>query len=108
MLAPWVNIICPMYYPSHFEQSFMAQSPAEMRPYRIYFLGAQRTERIARGQCMIRPFAQAFFLNVSYDRKYYNGDYVRRQLQGLRDAGGSGLTWWNNSARYDDIPIPKN
>jgi hypothetical protein len=107
MLAPWVDIICPMYYPSHFEQSFLAQAPAEMRPYRIYFLGTQRTERIARGRCMIRPFGQAFYLNVSYDRKYYNGDYVMRQLKGLRDAGGSGLTWWNNSARYADIPAEK-
>jgi hypothetical protein len=105
LLAPYVDVICPMYYPSHFEQDFLAQSPAELRPYRIYYQGTRRTERIGRGQIIVRPYAQAFFLNVSYDRQYYNSDYVRRQADGVRDAGANGLTYWNNSGRYDDIPL---
>jgi hypothetical protein len=105
LLAPYVDVICPMYYPSHFEQDFLAQAPAELRPYRIYYQGIQRTERIGRGQIIVRPYAQAFFLNVSYDRQYYNTDYVRLQAEGVRDAGSPGLTYWNNSGRYDDIPV---
>jgi hypothetical protein len=105
LLSPYVDIICPMYYPSHFEQSFLAQDPPELRPYRIYYQGTLRTQIIARGKITVRPWAQAFFLNVSYDRKYYNVDYVRRQTEGARDAGG-GLTYWNNSGRYEDIPSP--
>jgi hypothetical protein len=105
LLAPYVDVICPMYYPSHFEQDFLAQPPAELRPYRIYYQGTRRTERIGRGQIIVRPYAQAFYLNVSYDRKYYNADYVRRQAEGVRDAGAPGLTYWNNSGRYDDIPV---
>jgi hypothetical protein len=50
---------------------------------------------------------QAFFLNVSYDRRYYDADYVRRQVEGTRTAGNGGLTYWNNSGRYDDIPVPE-
>ncbi|MDR1318319.1 MAG: putative glycoside hydrolase [Treponema sp.] len=106
LLAPWVDVICPMYYPSHFEQNFLAQAPAEMRPYRIYYQGTQRTARIGRGQVIVRPYVQAFYLNVSYDRKYYNADYVRRQAEGVRDAGSPGFTYWNNSGRYEDIPFP--
>jgi hypothetical protein len=49
---------------------------------------------------------QAFYLNVSYDRKYYDLDYVRREVEGVRDAGSGGLTYWNNSGRSDDIPMP--
>ena len=105
LLAPYVDVICPMYYPSHFEQDFLAQSPAELRPYRIYYQGTRRTEHIGRGQIIVRPYAQAFFLNVSYDRQYYNSDYVRRQAEGVRDAGANGLTYWNNSGRYDEIPL---
>jgi hypothetical protein len=93
-----------MYYPSHFEQTFLAQNPPEERPYRIYYLGTRRTLVIARGRVIVRPWAQAFYLNVSYDRKYYNNDYVRLQLEGVRAAGKGGLTYWNNSGRYDDIP----
>jgi len=104
LLAPWVDVICPMYYPSHFEQHFLAQNPPELRPWRIYFQGTLRTARIGRGQVIIRPYVQAFFLNVSYDRKYYNPDYVRRQIEGVRAAGSGGFIYWNNSGRYEDIP----
>jgi len=106
MLAPWVDVVCPMYYPSHFEQGFLAQSPPEQRPYRIYYQGTRRTEIISRGRVIVRPYAQAFYLNVSYDRRYYNPGYVRLEAEGVRDAGGPGLTYWNNSGRYDDIPAP--
>jgi hypothetical protein len=104
LLAPYVDVICPMYYPSHFEQDFLAQDPPELRPYRIYNQGARRTAVIARNRVIVRPYVQAFFLNVSYDRKYYNPEYVRLEVQGLRDAGKGGLIYWNNSGRYEDIP----
>jgi len=104
LLAPWVDIISPMYYPSHFEQYFLAQEPAELRPWRIYFQGTLRTSRIGRGQIIVRPWVQAFSLNVSYDRKYYNANYVRYQREGVRTAGDGGLMYWNNSGRYEDIP----
>ena len=104
LLAPWVDVICPMYYPSHFEQYFLAQSPPELRPWRIYYHGTLRTDRIGRGRIIVRPYVQAFYLNVSYDRTYYDADYVIREIQGVREAGSGGFTYWNNSGRYDDIP----
>jgi hypothetical protein len=104
ILAPWVDVICPMYYPSHFEQHFLAQSPPELRPWRIYFYGTLRTSRISRGQAVIRPYVQAFFLNVSYDRLYYNKDYVRRQVDGVRSAGDGGFIYWNILGKYDYLP----
>jgi hypothetical protein len=106
LLASYVDVICPMYYPSHFEQDFLAQSPPELRPYRIYYQGVQRTARITRGEVIVRPYVQAFYLNVSYDRRYYNTDYVRLEVEGVRAAGNGGLTYWNNSGRYADIPEP--
>jgi hypothetical protein len=104
LLAPWVDVICPMYYPSHFEQDFLAHNPPELRPWRVYYQGTLRTARIGRGQAIVRPYVQAFFLNVSYDRRYYNNDYIRLQVEGVRAAGPGGFTYWNNSGRYDDIP----
>jgi len=108
LLAPWVDVICPMYYPSHFEQNFLAQPPEELRPLRIYHIGTLRTERIARKQVVIRPYVQAFFLNVSYDRKYYSPEYVRQQVKGVRAAGYPGLTYWNAVGRYEDVPYPED
>lgn len=106
LLAPWVDVICPMYYPSHFEQDFFAHAPPEMRPFRIYHTGTLRNDRISRGQVIIRPWAQAFYLNVSYDKKYYNTDYVRRQIEGVKKAGSGGYTYWTMGG-YQDIPLVK-
>jgi hypothetical protein len=106
LLSPYVDVICPMYYPSHFEQNFLAQAPEELRPYRIYYQGTRRTALIGRSRIIVRPYVQAFYLNVSYDRRYYGPDYVRRELEGVRAAGRGGLTYWNNSGRYEDVPPP--
>ncbi|MDR2516519.1 MAG: hypothetical protein LBC88_03955 [Spirochaetaceae bacterium] len=121
LMAPYIDVICPMYYPSHFEQNFLAQHPAEERPRRIYYQGTLRTARIGRGKVIVRPYVQAFYLNVSYDRQYYNTEYVLREVLGVRAAGGfparglppardllpayGGLTYWNNAGRYNDLPF---
>lgn len=105
LLARYVDAICPMFYPSHFEQGFMAQAPAEQRPYRIYKIGTLRNSYIARKKVVVRPYVQAFYLNVSYDRKWYSPAYVALEVDGVRDASNEGLLYWNNSGRYDDIPV---
>jgi hypothetical protein len=105
LLAQYVDVICPMLYPSHFEQGFLAQAPADQRPYRIYKIGTLRNAYIARKKIVVRPYVQAFFLNVSYDRAYYNPEYVKKEVAGVRDASNLGLTFWNNSGRYDDVPV---
>jgi hypothetical protein len=33
---------------------------------------------------------------------------VRREVEGVRDSINLGLTFWNNSGRYDDIPVMKS
>lgn len=103
LLARYVDVICPMFYPSHFEQQFLAHEPAVDRPYRIFLHGSYRNAIIARNHIAVRPWVQAFYLNVSYDRAYYNQDYVQRQIFGTRDALNQGYTYWNNSGRYEDL-----
>lgn len=103
LMSKYVDVICPMFYPNHFEQSFMAYEPAIERPYRIYYHGTFRNAVMSRNQILVRPWVQAFYLNVSYDRKYYNKDYVKREIFGVRDSKNNGYMYWNNSGRYDDI-----
>ena len=105
LLAKYVDVICPMYYPSHFEQGFLAQAPAEERPYRIYKVGSFRTSVIGRKKVVVRPYVQAFYMGVSYDKIYYDLDYVKREVAGVRDSLNLGMTFWNNAGRYDDVPI---
>jgi hypothetical protein len=105
MFRHYVDAICPMYYPSHFEQDFFAMKPEVERPYRIYYFGTMRNTYIGRYRVVVRPWVQAFSLNVRFDKKYYGPDYVLREIKGVRDSANSGLTFWNNSGRYDDLPM---
>lgn len=103
LLSRYVNAICPMFYPSHFEQIFLAQEPAIDRPWRIFYYGTYRNAIIARNKVVVRPWAQAFYLNVSYDRAWYDQNYVQRQIIGARDSINEGYCYWNNSGRYTDL-----
>ena len=92
-----------MFYPSHFEQDFLAHSPAIERPYRVYYYGSYRNTVIARNNVLVRPWIQAFYLPVSYDKRYYDAEYVRREVIGVRDSVDNGYMYWNNSGRYGDV-----
>lgn len=102
-LAEYVDVVCPMFYPSHFEQSFLNYAPASERPYRVYYYGTYRNTVIGRNKLIIRPWIQAFYLNVSYDRAWYNENYVTQQIYGVRDSVNRGYMYWNGMCRYDDI-----
>lgn len=103
MLSSYVDVICPMFYPSHFAQSFLAYAPAKDRPYRIYYHGSLRNKFISENKVIIRPWAQAFYLPVSYDKLHYGTGYVKRQILGIRAAIDEGYVYWNNIGRYKDI-----
>lgn len=104
MMSHYVDVICPMFYPSHFEQNFLEYAPVVERPYRIYFYGSYRNSVIGRNKIIIRPWVQAFYLGVRFDRNYYNKDYVRREIYGVRDGLNRGYMYWNNSGGYyEDI-----
>ena len=102
-LAQYVDVICPMFYPSHFEHKFMNYYPNEERPYRIYYYGTYRNTVIARDRVVVRPWVQAFFLNVPYDRQFYDKDYVLKEVFGVRDSVDRGYMFWNNAANYVKI-----
>lgn len=103
LLSEYVDIICPMFYPSHFGNGDMNYAPFSERPYRIYFYGTYRNSVIGRNNIIVRPWVQAFYMPVRYDRDWYNKDYVRREVFGVRDSVGHGYMYWNQSGRYEDL-----
>lgn len=103
LLSEYVDVICPMFYPSHFEQTFLNYKPFGERPYRIYYYGTYRNTVLGRNNIIVRPWVQAFYIGVSYDKQYYDTDYVKREVYGVRDSVNRGYMFWNNMGRYDDI-----
>lgn len=103
LLSDYVDVICPMFYPSHFGNDFLEYAPVSERPYRIYYYGTYRNSVISRNKTIIRPWLQAFYLPVRYDKQWYNTDYVQKQVFGVRDSVNRGYMYWNNIGRYGDI-----
>ncbi|MCX7820872.1 MAG: putative glycoside hydrolase [Brevinematales bacterium] len=100
LLADYVDVICPMFYPSHFDQRFLNYEPFDKRPYRIYYYGTLRTYHMARKKIIPRPYVQHFRLNVSYDREYYNEEYISNEIKGIEDSVNMGYIFWNMEGKY--------
>jgi hypothetical protein len=101
MLADYVDVICPMYYPSHFPREFMKNEPYLERARRIYREGTLRARIVADGRSLIRPYVQAFLIGgeLNMGVAEYNR-YLLNQVQGCLEAPSSGFTFWNASNRY--------
>ena len=106
MLAEYVDVIGPMFYPSHFEESFLNYEPVKDRTYRVYYYGTFRNTILCRNRAVIRPWVQSFYLGSSrYDRMYYdNSDYIKKQFWGVQDSVDRGYMCWNNSGKYGATP----
>ena len=95
-IADYVDVICPMIYPSHFRPGFEGRPRPGDDP--AYFIGegTRRFLDLAGHQVEIRPWLQAFPYRVSR----FDSDYVRVQVEASRAAGGAGWCLWNPSCRY--------
>ncbi len=94
--AKYVDIICPMIYPSHFAPGFEGRKRPGDDPKYFIGEGTRRFVALADGQAKIRPWLQAFPYRVSQ----YDGQYIKDQIEAGRLAGGSGWCLWNPACRY--------
>ena len=108
-LAAYVDVISPMFYPSHFALSFLPDLSYLDRSRVIYDDGTRRAREIAArpagGSVLIRPYVQAFLIGPELE--YEAPDYLRYlqlQLEGAANAASDGYTLWNASGRYYMLP----
>jgi hypothetical protein len=88
-MAPYVDVICPMLYPSHFPPGFIGmQYPAE-RPVEIMELSTKRMQK--RTGKKIRPWIQGF---------WYAPEDIVAQIDGLCKADTGSWSVWNPSGNY--------
>lgn len=88
-IAPYVDVICPMFYPSHFPSGFLGkQNPSEF-PLEIMELSMKRIKK--RTDKRIRPWIQGF---------WYSPDDINAQIDGLRLAENRSWSVWNPTGNY--------
>jgi hypothetical protein len=97
-MAPNLDVISSMLYPSHFYGTFDNFSYPPDHPYYFYEKGVAKVyNKTAAHGVVNRPWVQAF----PYRIRNYGPDYIRQQLQGSYDAGGNGWLLWNANNDYD-------
>lgn len=95
-MAPFVDVIAPMPYPSHYPAGFLGyQEPAEY-PYEVIAYTLEKgLEKLAGFDVIVRPWLQDFDLGAVYD-----DEKIRAQVQAIHDAGLGTWSLWNASNRY--------
>jgi hypothetical protein len=99
-LSRYVDVISPMFYPSHFARAFLPEHSYLERSFVIYDEGTRRAREIAHGT-LIRPYIQSFLIGseLRYEEPEYRR-YLELQLEGADRARADGFTLWNASGRY--------
>ena len=96
-LLPYLDVVSPMLYPSHFYPGFDdVVNPVE-HPYYFVNQGCERLRQLAAAHGVeVRPWLQAFPYRVSnIDRTY-----LTEQIAAAEDGGAHGWLLWQSSADY--------
>ena len=96
-LAPHLDVICPMIYPSHFGPGFEGLENPGDHPELMVDAGVRRCREQAGANLQVRPWLQAFPWRV----RQYDGQYVAAQVGAAEDAGAAGWCLWNPAGRYE-------
>ena len=101
IISNYVDVICPMFYPSHFTERFLKDIPYLERAKKIYEDGTARAYAITGNKCIIRPYVQAFLIGGEVRMKPAEySRYLLNQLEGTYAVSSAGFTLWNNSGKY--------
>ena len=107
MFSRHVDVIQPMFYPSHFPSDFLGSMEYLPRAGYIYKEGTRRSAWIVEGRSIIRPYVQAFRIGseTSFSMPVSN-TYLMNQVQGSLTGAASGFTLWNASNDYYMVTQP--
>lgn len=88
-MAPHLDVICPMFYPSHFPPGFLGKkSPGE---FPELIMEASTRSMMKRTDKAIRPWVQGF---------WYRPPQIVAQIDGIEKVSGSGWSIWSPTGRY--------
>ena len=104
LISKYIDVIYPMYYPSHFSRGFYQYKiDQEKTNFYIYKDGVIRAYKIANGKVKVRPWVQSFKWKVNID--YIK--YIQSQIDGIKDAGFNSFIFWNPAGNYSILKYIK-
>jgi hypothetical protein len=91
-----VDVLYPMFYPSHFNPEFKGEVDEDERNYYIYFDSVKEAFKKVPSNVKVIPFVQGFDLRA----KNFSADYVFKQILGAVKACSHGFMVWNARGDY--------
>src|SRR3990172_1055966 len=101
-MAPYLDYISPMAYPSGYHLGLPKYRNPVQHPYEVVFETVKKAqERVAWAgySVRVRPWIQDF-RDYAFDRRTFGVKEVRAQQKGAEDAGGTGWMLWNPRNDY--------
>jgi hypothetical protein len=97
-IAPYVDYLCPMLYPSTFEPRNLGHDNPALQPYDVIYRSQLEAAKRVPVTTKVRPWLQHYSLNgVVYGPEQYQA-----QRQAADDAGSCGWTFWNAGGKYNE------
>ena len=93
-IAPLVDYLCPMIYPSTYISGNFGFAEPSDHPYEVVYRATQ--DALQRTKTKVRPWLQHYSWKVTYELAEF-----RLERQAAEDAGSWGWTFWNAGGRYD-------
>jgi hypothetical protein len=90
-ITPHVDVVCPMFYPSHFPENFLSLKNPGQFPYEIMKSSLEEIRK--RTVTEIRPWIQGF---------WYTSKEIDAQLKGIAENDIQSWAVWNPSGRYSE------
>jgi hypothetical protein len=99
-LAPLVDTMCPMAYPSAYHRGIPNYRNPVAHPYEVVFETVRRVrERSGPARAQVRPWIQNF-RDYAFDRRPFGVSEVRAEMKAALDAGATGWMLWNPQNHY--------
>ncbi len=99
-LAPHLDFICPMVYPSGYHKGIPGYRNPVENSYQVVHESVRLTKkRSAHTVVRVRPWLQDF-KDYAFDRRIFGVTEVKAQIKGADDAGGAGWMLWNPKNDY--------
>ncbi len=99
-LAPHLDYISPMVYPSGYHRGIPGYRNPVANSYQVVHESIRLIrKRAAHTQVRVRPWLQDF-RDYAFDRRIFGVTEIRAQIKGTEDAGGVGWMLWNPRNDY--------
>jgi hypothetical protein len=104
-LAPLVDYVSPMLYPSSFQFGIPGYRNPVAYPYEIVRRSLERARaRTGLPAVRFRPWLQAF-KDYAFDRRPFDADEIRIQIQAAEQFGSDGWMLWNPRNDYSAVGL---